>query len=51
MLSWIVYPSREVRDVVNRKVMEDPRMQASMKDTPFDGQRMIYGGFKTLLEL
>lgn len=51
VFSWIVYASREARDEVNRKVMEDPRMKDGMKDMPFDAKRMIYGGFKTMLEL
>jgi uncharacterized protein YbaA (DUF1428 family) len=50
VFSWIVYASREARDEVNRKVMEDPRMDG-MKDMPFDGKRMIVGGFKTILEM
>ncbi|HEY4644902.1 MAG TPA: DUF1428 domain-containing protein [Steroidobacteraceae bacterium] len=46
--SWIVYKSRKDRDRVNAKVMSDPRLAAMMKgkSMPFDGKRMIYGGFK-----
>jgi uncharacterized protein YbaA (DUF1428 family) len=45
--SWIVYKSRKHRDAVNKKVMSDPRLTGmSMADAPFDGKRMIYGGFK-----
>lgn len=53
VFSWIVYKSRAHRDRVNKQVMKDPRLKAMMdpKDSPFDGKRMIYGGFKTLLEL
>jgi uncharacterized protein YbaA (DUF1428 family) len=51
VFSWIVYESREQRDAVNAKVMADPRLKADMTDMPFDGKRMIYGGFKTFLEL
>jgi len=53
VFSWIVYKSRAQRDRINKKVMKDPRMSAMMdpKAMPFDGKRMIYGGFKTLLEL
>jgi len=51
VFSWIVYESREQRDVVNAKVMEDPRLKDSMSNMPFDGKRMIYGGFRTFLEL
>jgi uncharacterized protein YbaA (DUF1428 family) len=49
VFSWIVYESREQRDAVNAKVMADPRLKADMTDMPFDGKRMIYGGFTTLL--
>ena len=52
VFSWIEYASRASRDEVNDKVMNDPRMTAMMKpeNTPFDGKRMIYGGFDVLLE-
>jgi uncharacterized protein YbaA (DUF1428 family) len=49
--SWITYESREARDAVNAKVMADPRLKAEMASMPFDGKRMIYGGFKPFLEL
>ncbi|MGH8450288.1 DUF1428 domain-containing protein [Pseudomonas sp.] len=49
VFSWIVWPSRQVRDVGMRKVMEDPRMQNGANPMPFDGQRMIYGGFEMIL--
>ena len=50
--SWIVYKSRAHRDRVNAKVMKDPRLLKMMdtKDIPFDGKRLIYGGFKVLVE-
>lgn len=51
--SWIVYRSRAHRDRVNAKVMKDPRI-AKMMDTktmPFDMKRMVYGGFKVLVNL
>lgn len=53
VFSWIVYKSRAQRDAINKKVMADPRL-GGMMDTskmPFDGKRMIFGGFKTLLEM
>jgi uncharacterized protein YbaA (DUF1428 family) len=52
VFSWIVYESREKRDEVNEKVMNDPRMAAMMDPAalPFDGQRMFFGGFTTLVE-
>jgi uncharacterized protein YbaA (DUF1428 family) len=51
--SWIVYKSRKHRDSVNAKVMKDPRLAKMMdpKAMPFDGKRMIYGGFKFLVNL
>ena len=53
VFSWIVYKSRAHRDSVNAKVMKDPRLAPMMdpKNLPFDGKRMFWGGFKTLLEL
>jgi uncharacterized protein YbaA (DUF1428 family) len=51
--SWILYKSREDRDSVNAKVMEDPRMKDMMdpQKMPFDGKRMFWGGFKSIVEL
>lgn len=49
--SWIVYNSREERDAVNEKVMKDPRMAGMMEEMPFDGKRMIMGGFKPFVTL
>jgi uncharacterized protein YbaA (DUF1428 family) len=53
IFSWIVYKSRAHRDEVNDKVMKDPRMAPLMKPEamPFDGKRMIYGGFEVLVDL
>jgi uncharacterized protein YbaA (DUF1428 family) len=52
VFSWIEYPSRAVRDACNDKVMSDPRMTDMMKpeNTPFDGKRLVYGGFETFVE-
>ena len=52
VFSWIVYKSRAHRDRVNEKVMKDPRIANAMdpKAMPFDGKRMIYGGFDVLFE-
>ena len=51
--SWIVFKSRRHRDAVNAKVMKDPRLADMMdpKSMPFDGKRMIYGGFKVLVDV
>lgn len=52
VFSWIVFKSRAHRDRVNAKVMKDPRLADMMdaKSMPFDGKRMIYGGFKVLVD-
>src|SRR5262245_44612835 len=51
--TYSVYKNRAARDKINKKVMEDPRLTTMMKgkDMPFDGKRMIYGGFETLVDL
>ena len=49
MFAWITYKSRAQRDRNNAKVMADPRLKATMgpdAKQPFDGKRMIYGGFE-----
>jgi uncharacterized protein YbaA (DUF1428 family) len=51
IFSWITYKSRAHRDAVLKKVMADERVKADFATMPFDGKRMIYGGFKVLLEL
>jgi len=50
VFSWIVYKSRAHRDRVNAKVMNDPRFAKMPKTMPFDVKRMLYGGFKTIVE-
>ena len=51
IFSWITYRSREDRERINAEVMKDPRMNAyDPSNTPFDGKRMIYGGFTTFVE-
>lgn len=49
VFSWFEYPDRAARDAANAKMMEDPAMADMAKDSPFDGMRMIYGGFETLV--
>lgn len=53
VFSWIVYRSRRARDSINAKVMKDPRLAKMMNPQamPFDGKRMFFGGFKTIVEL
>lgn len=52
LFSYIVFKSRADRDRVNKKVMKDPRLADMMdpKAMPFDARRMIYGGFKAIVE-
>ena len=50
VFSWIEYPSKAVRDAANEKVMADPRMKEMGEQMPFDGKRMIYGGFMPIVE-
>src|SRR5215510_3245011 len=51
MFSWITYKSRAHRDRVNAKVMKDKRIAGmDLKLMPFDAKRMIYGGFKVIVE-
>jgi uncharacterized protein YbaA (DUF1428 family) len=53
VFSWIVFKSRTHRDRVNAKVMKDPRItgMCDQKAMPFDVKRMVYGGFKILVEV
>ncbi len=50
VFSWVLWPSREVRNEGMQKIMADPRMQPDVNPMPFDGQRMIFGGFEVILE-
>lgn len=50
VFSWIIWPSREVRDQGMEKVMSDPRLQPDVNPMPFDGKRMIYGGFEMIVD-
>jgi uncharacterized protein YbaA (DUF1428 family) len=49
VFSWVEYPSKQVRDAANAKMREDERMKTA--DMPFDGKRMIFGGFSPLLDV
>ena len=52
VFSWIVYKSRAARDRINAKVMKDPRIAKSMKDSmPFDMKRMAMGGFRVFVDV
>ena len=48
VFSWIEWPSKEARDAANKKMMEDPEMKNM--DMPFDGKRMIFGGFELIFD-
>ncbi len=50
LFSWIEWPSREVRDAAWEKLMVDERMNPATNPMPYDGKRMIYGGFQAILE-
>ena len=51
VFSWIEYPSKEIRDAANKKIMTDPRMKEMGEQMPFDGKRMIFGGFMPILDV
>ena len=51
VFSWILWPSREVRDAAMQKAMADPRLQPDTNPMPFDGKRLIYGGFRSIVEV
>jgi uncharacterized protein YbaA (DUF1428 family) len=54
VFAWITYKSRAQRDKINAKVMADPRLKEMMDPNgkpPFDGKRMIYGGFESLVKV
>jgi uncharacterized protein YbaA (DUF1428 family) len=50
VFSWIVWPSRQARDEGMKKVMADPNVQPGVNPMPFDGKRLIFGGFEVLVE-
>jgi uncharacterized protein YbaA (DUF1428 family) len=51
VFSWVVYESRQSRDAVMAKVMADERLKSDWSAMPFDGKRMIFGGFQPFIEL
>jgi uncharacterized protein YbaA (DUF1428 family) len=50
VFSWVVWPDRKTRDAAWAAMQSDPEM-AAMGEMPFDGKRMIFGGFETILEV
>jgi uncharacterized protein YbaA (DUF1428 family) len=51
VFAWVVFKSKADRNRVNAAVMHDPRLTNMAKDPPFDVKRMVYGGFKTIVDL
>jgi uncharacterized protein YbaA (DUF1428 family) len=51
VFSWILWPSKQIRDEGMKKAMEDPRLQAKNNPMPFDGKRLIYGGFNMIVNV
>lgn len=51
VFSWVVWPSREARNEAMPKVMADGRMQEKTNPMPFDGKRLIFGGFEVLVDV
>ena len=51
VFSWIAWPSKAVRDSGMEKVMNDPRMSNENNPMPFDGKRMIFGGFQMIVDV
>ncbi len=50
VFSWITWPSKEARNEGMKKVMADPRLNRDSNPMPFDGRRMIYGGFEMIVD-
>lgn len=50
VFSWVIWPSRQTRDDGMKKVMEDERLKAHANAMPFDGKRMIFGGFDVIVD-
>lgn len=50
VFSWVIWPSKQVRDDGWQKIMNDPRMNPENNPMPFDGKRIIYGGFDVILD-
>ncbi|MBB3139903.1 DUF1428 domain-containing protein [Halomonas organivorans] len=50
IFSWLVWPSREIRDQAMARIMEDSRLSPEANPMPFDGKRLIYGGFEMVID-
>jgi uncharacterized protein YbaA (DUF1428 family) len=51
VFSWIEWPDKATRDAAMENVMSDPRLQPEANPMPFDGARLVYGGFEPVVEL
>jgi uncharacterized protein YbaA (DUF1428 family) len=51
LFAWIEWPSKEVRDAVHAQILADPKMQEIARPMPFDGTRMIFGGFIPVVDM
>ncbi len=50
VFAWIAWPDKATRDAGHQKMLADPRMAPDVNPMPFDGKRLIYGGFQTVLD-
>lgn len=50
VLSWVIWPSKKIRDENMVRVIEDPMCDPKKNPMPFDGKRLIYGGFETIVD-
>ena len=50
VFAWLFWPSKEVRDQAMPRIMEDPRLHPDVNPMPFDGKRLIYGGFSVVVD-
>lgn len=50
VFSWVIWPDKATADAGNEKIMSDPRMDQFNGDMPFDGKRIVYGGFELIVE-
>jgi uncharacterized protein YbaA (DUF1428 family) len=51
LFSWVEYPSKDIRDESWKKMEELPEMKDMSKNMPFDGSRMIFGGFESIVDI
>ncbi|MDX1541058.1 MAG: DUF1428 domain-containing protein [Geminicoccaceae bacterium] len=51
VFAWVLWPDKATRDTGNMKIMADPRLQPDKNPMPFDGKRLIFGGFEMIVEV